>query len=114
MSTPTSVRVGPYTYVVKVDADRIKELEKESNTDLYGITTHGHLEIALQPDVADMVLRETLLHEVLHAVLFNTGISDRMTDKAEEHLVRALSPALFSLLRENPELVRYLTGGDEL
>lgn len=114
MSIPLSVRVGPYRYTVKVDADRIKELEKESNTDLYGITTHGHLEIALQPDVADMVLRETLLHEVLHAVLFNTGISDRMTDKAEEHLVRALSPALFSLLRDNPDLVRYLTGGDEL
>lgn len=113
MNTPTHVRVGPYTYTVKVDAERIKELEKESDTDLYGITTHGHLEIVLQPDVADMVLRETLLHEILHAVLFNTGLSDRMTDKAEEHMVRALSPALFSLLRENPDLVRYLTGSDE-
>lgn len=113
MTTPKSVRVGPYRYTVKVDADRIKELEKESNVDLYGITTHGILEIVLQPDVADTVLRETLLHEVLHAVLFNTGISDRMTDKAEEHLVRALSPALFSLLRDNPDLVQYLTGGDE-
>lgn len=114
MTTPTSVRVGPYRYTVKVDADRIKELEKESDTDLYGITTHGLLEIVLQPAVADMVLRETLLHEVLHAVLFNTGLADRMTDKAEEHLVRALSPALFSLLRDNPDLVQYLTGGDEL
>jgi hypothetical protein len=114
MSTPTSVRVGPYTYVVKVDKDRIKELEKESDTDLYGITTHGLLEIVLQPDVADMVLRETLLHEVLHAVLFNTGLSDRMTDKAEEHLVRALSPALFGLLRDNHNLVQYLIGDDEL
>jgi hypothetical protein len=113
MSTPTSVRVGPYTYVVKVDADRIKELEKESESDLYGITTHGILEIVLQPAVADMVMRETLLHEVLHAILFNTGLSDRMTDKAEEHLVRALSPALFALLRDNPNLVQYLTGGYE-
>ena len=113
MSTPTSVRVGPYTYTIKVDAERIKELEKESDTDLFGMTTHGHLEIVLQPDVADTVLRETMLHEVLHAVLFNTGLSDRMTDKAEEHLVRALSPALFALLRENPDLVRYLTGSDE-
>ena len=113
MSTPPSIRVGPYRYTVKVDSERIKELETESNADLYGITTHGILEIVLQPEVADMVMRETLLHEVLHAVLYNTGISDRMTDKAEEHLVRALSPALFSLLRDNPDLVQYITGGDE-
>jgi len=114
MSTPTSVRIGPYRYTVKVDLSRIKELEKESDSDLYGITTHGHLEIVLHPDVADTVLRETLLHEVLHAVLYVTGTSDRLSDKAEEHLIRSLSPALFALLRDNPDLVQYLTGGNEL
>ena len=113
MSVPTSVIVGPYTYTVKVDAERIKVLEKESNTELYGITTHGTLEIDLQPEVADLVLRETLLHEVLHAVLYTTGIADRLSDKNEEHLVRALSPALFSLLRDNHDLVQYLIGNNE-
>lgn len=113
MSTPTRVKVGAYTYTVKVDADRIKELEKESETDLYGITSHGILEIALHPTVAPMVMRETLLHEVLHAVLYNTGVADRMTDKNEEHLVRALSPALFALLRDNPALIQYLVENDE-
>jgi hypothetical protein len=113
VTCPASVRVGPYRYKVVVSAERIKELEKESNSELYGITTHGHLEIALQPDVADLILRETLLHEVLHAVLYNTGLSDRMSDKAEEHLIRGLSPALFALLRDNPDLVAYLVGGDE-
>jgi hypothetical protein len=114
MSTPESVKVGPYRYKVVVDAARIKELEKESDTELYGITTHGHLEIALHPDVADTVLRETLLHETLHAVFYNIGLSDRLTDKTEEHMIRALSPALFALLRDNPDLVAYLVGGNEL
>ena len=112
MSVPVNVVVGPYTYTVSVSGERICELEKESKDELYGVTVHGSLEIVLQPNVADMVMRETLMHEVLHTVLYNTGLSDRMTEKTEEHLVRALSPALFMLLRNNPVFVQYVTGNE--
>lgn len=107
---PTTIRIGPYDYTVIVDSERIKELERETSSELYGITSPGILEIALQPNVADMVLRETLLHELIHALFYNTGISERFTDKTEEQIVRALSPALFSLLRDNPALVACIMG----
>lgn len=112
-SAPTTVKVGPYTYTVTLSDARIKELEKENNADLYGFTAHSFLEIAVSPDMADLMVRETVLHEVLHAVLYTTGISNRFSENAEEHLVRALSPALFQMLRDNPQLVTYLVGSSE-
>ena len=110
---PESVQVGPYVYTIVSDAARIAECEKEAHEELFGMTVHKSLEIILHPDAVDMVIRETLLHEVLHAVLYNTGISDRMTEKTEEHLVRALSPALFVLLRDNKKFLGYIVGSDE-
>jgi hypothetical protein len=113
VTPPVSVLVGPFSYRVVFSADRIKELEKESNTELYGITSHGDLEIALQPDCAEMVIRETLLHEVLHALFYNTGLTERLSEKMEEQVIRSLSPALFDLLRRNPALLPYWTGDCE-
>jgi len=110
---PESVQVGPYVYTIIADAVRMAECEKESREELFGMTLHKSLEIIIQPDAADTVIRETLLHEVLHAVLYNTGISDRMTEKTEEHLIRALSPALFVLLRDNKKFLGYIVGSDE-
>ena len=110
---PASVQVGPYVYTIVADTARIEECEKESREELFGMTLHKSLEIIVQPTAADMVIRETLLHEVLHAVLYNTGIADRMTEKTEEHLIRALSPALFVLLRDNKNFLGYIVGSDE-
>ena len=50
------------------------------------------------------VLRETVLHEMLHCVFEHTGVDP------EEHetLIRSISPLLLELLRRNPELVEWL------
>lgn len=112
MSFPTTIIVGPYEYTVRLDKDRIEELEKESGDELYGMTTHNLLEIAVHPHMHNTLIKETLLHEVLHAVLYVTGISHGMSDDDEEQLIRSLSPCLFMLLRDNPGLVDCLVGCD--
>lgn len=52
------------------------------------------------------VLRETVLHEMLHCILEHTGVDP------EEHeaLIRSISPLLLHTLRHNPELVGWLVG----
>lgn len=56
--------------------------------------------------------RETVLHEVLHAVIDLTGLRSGGKDEAievtEEKLVSALSPWLLTVLTENPKLVEFL------
>lgn len=50
---------------------------------------------------------DTVLHEVMHAILYAQGRPDG--GDTEEQYVRALSSGLVVVLRENPELVAYLT-----
>lgn len=44
------------------------------------------------------IMRDTLLHEIIHAVLSITGVSRDLSDPAEERIVRALAPSLDALL----------------
>lgn len=113
VSLPVSALVGSFVYRIVLDEERMRVLEKEANSDLFGITSHGDLEIALHPGCAEMIIRETLLHEVLHAVFYNTGLTERLSEKMEEQVIRALSPALFDLMRRNPALLAYWTGDCE-
>lgn len=50
--------------------------------------------------------RDTLLHESLHAMLH--GVQWEKTVEEEEKYVLDLATGLTSLLRDNPELVRWL------
>lgn len=48
---------------------------------------------------------ETLLHEVMHAVYFEMGITE---GASEETTVRAMSRGLYAVLRANPALAQTL------
>lgn len=86
-----------------------------------------HLDIALIPDgltdrealgewdarsatihydsaLAENVMRETLLHEILHAVFEHTDVS---SDQHED-LIRAISPMLLQLIRNNKKFIGWL------
>jgi hypothetical protein len=58
------------------------------------------------------MLRETLLHELLHVVLNDAlPLSAGNTESAhdlEENLIRIVSPRLFHLFSENPALLEYI------
>ncbi len=96
---PKQLRVGPYTYKVAVDPDRLP-------VDLFGQCDKGKHVIALHPEQSSIRLRSTLLHEILHALCDVTGVDD---DKAEEHIATVIAPALLAVLRDNPKLVSWLT-----
>jgi len=73
---------------------------------------HAHISITNDPRIPDEMLRETLLHELLHVVLDNTlplsaGLNNNAED-IEENLIRVVSPRLFHLFNENPELLHYI------
>lgn len=60
--------------------------------------------------------RETVLHEILHAVINMTAQRDRFApieggdkDKASEPVVDAMATALLAVLRDNPQVVGWLT-----
>lgn len=64
--------------------------------------------IMLPKKCDESFLRETLFHEVLHAIGDLQGVA---WDADEETQVRALSPNIIMVMEDNPHLHRYIFGG---
>lgn len=115
---PDAVRIGHRMYEIVYLTDQ--EWRTADYGDNRGITLHAVGRIALLLDydgdiVCEAVLRETLLHEVLHActnssMLWNTWdhMKDYEWNHAEEAIVGAMSPLALGMLRDNPEVLAYL------
>ena len=66
---PPSVRVGTVTYRVTDDPDEwIRKEHAEQDKSKLGRTEHREATIWLDPDAAPTVKRQTLWHEVMHAL----------------------------------------------
>lgn len=106
---PSTVEVGPLTFEISTDAAALERWKAKDLVDLGGRYDEATLTITVDGTYAPGFVRETLWHEILHAVFGVTGIDYEQGTDATERLVRRLSPALLELLRRNPELVGYLT-----
>jgi hypothetical protein len=61
-------------------------------------------EVHYEPNTTVAVLKETILHEVLHAVCEHSGLDP----DDHETIIRAISPLLLHVLRENPKFLKWL------
>jgi len=61
-------------------------------------------EIRYDDSATPDVLRETILHEVLHAVCEHSGLDP----DDHETIIRSISPLILHILRENPTLLAWL------
>ena len=107
---PEFVQIGPFRYAVSTDETAALKCAHESNsTWVFGAVRHKDLKIVLTPDQATGQLRDTLLHEVLHGIIYVTG----GIAEGEEKIVQQLSSTLLDTLRRNPDLVWFLVSADE-
>jgi hypothetical protein len=105
-SLPKSVKIGGYTYKIVPRKTRFKWHEDEEGF-LTGAYDPKSLEIHLATDRNDQAIAESLLHETLHSIwnLFN------LPEHNEEDMVIKLTGGLLMLLKDNPQLVKYIQDG---
>jgi hypothetical protein len=101
---PKSIQVGPFNFAVELG-----ELAKITLTDAHGETDIERLVIRLHPDRHEMIIRETLLHEILHACASVAGLDHELGAELEEKVVRRLAPVLLDVLQRNSKLLPFLT-----
>jgi hypothetical protein len=79
---------------------------------LYGEYSEQEQSITLDQSMGFERMRETFLHENIHA-MFSMGQLDTILNneatELDEHIVSALAPILLAWLRSNPAAVAYLT-----
>jgi hypothetical protein len=96
---PKTVKVGAHVYTVL-------RKSKAQLTGNVGECDFDGLQILVRERLKKSVAKETLLHELLHAVVYPSLNGKTATD---EDFVTSMAPVLLQVIQENPELLEYLT-----
>jgi hypothetical protein len=96
---PATVEVGPITWSIEL-AGVVENL---------GQTFQERAAIVLSATVDRQVQRETLVHELFHAIHMTMGVETEARAKVHD-MVSMWSPLWLDVLRRNPALVAYLLG----
>jgi len=113
VSVPKSVRVGPHRYQIVVSRSAIDAESAKDGERKLGSCDAQHCRIVVEPDQAPSQLRDTVVHELLHACFDLIGGQEDVSHDVEEKLVRRLAPILVGVLQANPRLVEWVAGSDE-
>ena len=114
---PSSVVIGPHTFSLVRSTPQVNAKQVAMHAPMWGFCDVGQQLIVIDdaPGLGEGAARETVLHECLHAIMDATGLSYAIGTEqkayTEEALLQALDSALLGLLRDNPDLVAWLTSG---
>ncbi len=96
MKIPKTLNILGFQWKVKLDESVASE------GGVYGSTHHGTQVIYLDPTNTEQKMEETLLHEAMHAIFWQTGLGKRYNDvKVEEEIISALATGVYQLLKDN-------------
>lgn len=93
-----TVKIGHY----KFDLYTCEDLEDEQELDGQYLGAEGKIMINMKTDNPNKYrLRETVAHELLHALISVSGLNGLFKDDNEETFVTAISPYLADFLHDN-------------
>lgn len=103
---PSSVAIGPVDYSVQEDAEAIAQARLVHSDHRWAQTTKHLTRIDIDPAMSKSRKRETLLHECIHALIYEWNVN--LGELPEEPLVESLGDAFLALIRDNPNLIKFL------
>lgn len=98
---PRRIYAVAQVYEISQDPAHVVEM-LDYDPDACGETVFWADRICIRPGMGPMRTRETLLHECLHAALGHS----------REAIIEGVAMNLLMLMRDNPDLVKYLMGDD--
>lgn len=104
MRLPRTVKVGPHTYqILRAPVLALPDSLGDSDFDL--------LRVRIRKNLTVSKTREILIHELLHLCTYPSFTGAYETDPKldAEEFVNAVAPTLLQVLRDNPDLLAYLT-----
>ena len=107
---PTTVKVGPYIYSVSTNESELRREETNGRVHLRGCTDSQHLKIMIDATLAVGMQRQTLWHEVKHAIVDVLTMSN--DKRSDEDWIARTAPMELAVMRENPSLLAFMLGED--
>lgn len=90
MNLPKTIRVGANDYEIK------REKGLSSSEAVWGRIVYGTTTISLDESLSGSLLRDTLAHELAHAILYEAGYEDH-----DEEQANRIGKVVTMLLRDN-------------
>ena len=107
MLTQSSVKIGAATYTLYIEAKKWNPLKEKEGAS--GLTDLHTQEIFVDPTMSLTNIKETVLHECLHAMFADSGVTWPVGGATqEEKIVRILSPRFLQFILDNKELVEWI------
>lgn len=108
---PRAVQVGVFRYRITTDPEVLRTIERQERAPCFGGANHRTLTLAVDTSVPPDQQRDTLWHEVRHAISNLAAIGGEPLAE-EEYVERTCSLELL-VLRSNPALVAFLLAEDD-
>lgn len=84
----------------------ISYVAPEQLPDAYGLCHRGEQRIEIRDGLPDGEEADTVLHEILHAILHGMGV--QLSEAMEEKFVLASASGLLGVLQDNPQFAKWL------
>lgn len=95
------IKIGARIYTVREQDGEENSVFKE-HEEAYGYIEYPTSQIFIRSDLETSFRNETLIHEILHGLLDNTGLDEINTDQ----ITKALAPRLYAFLVDNPDFLK--------
>lgn len=99
---PKKIRIGGRTADVKQEI----ELRNPQGGLCLGQWSRDNFELALGPHENEETRKETLVHEIVHALFDHFNLNGTPPD--EEHITDCMARGFLMIMNDNPKLRRYL------
>ena len=98
MNIPEEVKIGWRNYVIEQDEHRAGD----NGGDLYGEISYEKRKIFLYDKMDEDEKRVTLLHKIMHGILYNIGSVLR----TDENFITAFTENLYQVMKDNPDMFK--------
>ena len=104
---PDKVRIGSLSFTVSDDAGAHLGAEDEMSQRLYGMSDKSTERIVIRPGMSPGFKRQIMIHEIVHLLFDDSGLE--LETDVEEQICLSLQAPLLAVLKDNPDLVAWLT-----
>jgi predicted SprT family Zn-dependent metalloprotease len=102
---PKKVKIGYANYNI-IQQKEILEGKGKKREELLGLCYMQESEIKICKSQSKEELANTLLHEILHAIMWSQGL--KLSESTEEKVVTQITNGLCCVIKDNPELISWL------
>lgn len=107
--SPTDFAFGCFNFKIKEDSvENIKALTGSKEDFLFGAIDNNSQIIVINKDISPQTKRETLLHEIVHAIVFNNNIGSIDNAEDMENVVDRTAAGVYEVIKRNPDIVKWI------